>query len=110
MHKINLALVEGLVVDKLRERRHGGVMVELGNLANQQAKRCIAVFTFIVFLASQLASEHAFQFLVITTGKRNIVGQLVDGHGIAVFVDVAVYLGTVILEIIGNVEHIAFFT
>lgn len=69
VHKINLALVEGLVVDKLRECRHGGVVVELGNLANQQAKRCIAVFTFIVFFASQLAGKHTFQFLVIATAR-----------------------------------------
>ena len=107
MHKGDLPLIQGLVVDEFRERLHGCFVVQLGNSADEQPEGCVPELPLIIRPAAQLAGQHTLQFLVIACRKGNVVRQLVNGQGVPVLVHVAVDLGTVILEVIGRVQLLA---
>ena len=81
MDKVDLPLVQGLVVDKGRKRLHGRLVIQLYNFPNEQAKGRITVFPGVILLTAQFTGQNPFQFPVVQCSQRNIVRQLVDSKG-----------------------------
>ena len=65
MHELDLPLVQGLIIDKGRERFHGSLMIQPRNPTDQKAKGRIAILSFIVFFASQLTCQNPLQLAII---------------------------------------------
>ena len=85
-----LAGVQRLVVDEFRKRGKSGLMIHFGDFAYQQAEGRVAESFFVVFAAAEFLRKDAFQFLVVLSGQRNIVRQVMNGQGIFVLLNVAV--------------------
>ena len=83
-------------------------MIELGYAPDQQAKGRLAKFTFIVSLAAQFHSKHAFKLLIVQCCERDIVGQLVNSNGITILIDIPVDLHSIVLKIICRFQFDAF--
>ena len=102
--KGDLLLIQRLVIGEGGKGIHGGLVVQLGDLPHQQSKGGIPKFPLVVLPAAQLAGEHMLQLLIVAGGHGDVVGQLVNGHGVPVLIDVAVDLGPVVLEIVGRLQ------
>ena len=84
-------------------------MIQLGDFADQQTKRRITIFSFVVFFTAQFASQHVLQLAVIRSREGDVVCQLIDGKRISVFVDVAIDFGAIVFEIIPRLHRVALF-
>jgi len=54
-------------------------VVELGDLADEQAEGLILESLLVVFAAAEFLREDALQLFVVLAGQRDVMCQVVDG-------------------------------
>ena len=79
-------------------------MIEPCNFSNQQAKRRILIFTFIICLTSQFLSQNPFQLLIIGCGHWLVMRQLINRQTVGVFNNISINSGTIVFKIISGFQ------